>query len=231
MFSYYGAKSKIARHYPAPIFDTIIEPFAGAANYSLHGDNWKKKIILVDASPLIVSIWRWLIESATPEMILELPDLKKGERVPTWLPQPAKNFMGFHVNRGCATMNHQMAEWPAKSWPRKKAQVARDLPKIKHWKVMEGSYADIDISEPATWFVDPPYENGGDRYPYTITDFFPLAQWCRRLKGQTIVCENTSATWAPFKPLVQLTGSKHKTTEAIWSPVDDAKLDRLVADL
>jgi len=46
MFSYYGSKSKLAQHYPTPKYDTIVEPFAGAAGYSLYGDNWKKNVLL-----------------------------------------------------------------------------------------------------------------------------------------------------------------------------------------
>jgi site-specific DNA-adenine methylase len=42
MWSYYGGKSKIVQYYPDPKYDTIIEPFAGSAQYSLYGDNWKK---------------------------------------------------------------------------------------------------------------------------------------------------------------------------------------------
>ena len=35
MFSYYGSKNKIAKLYPLPKYDLIIEPFAGAAWYSV----------------------------------------------------------------------------------------------------------------------------------------------------------------------------------------------------
>jgi len=35
MFSYYGSKKKIVKYYPEPVHDVIIEPFAGAAWYSL----------------------------------------------------------------------------------------------------------------------------------------------------------------------------------------------------
>lgn len=38
MWSYYGTKKKIAKYYPSPQYDKIIEPFAGAAQYSLYGD-------------------------------------------------------------------------------------------------------------------------------------------------------------------------------------------------
>ena len=39
---------------------------------------------------------------------------------------------------------------------------------------------------------------------------------CETRRGQVIVCENTKATWLPFQPLIQLSGQKHTTTEAIW---------------
>jgi hypothetical protein len=32
-----------------------------------------------------------------------------------------------------------------------------------------------------------------------------------------IVCENTKATWLPFKPMIDMQGAMYKTTEAIWS--------------
>jgi len=34
LFSYFGSKARIGNKYPKPIYDTIIEPFAGAAGYS-----------------------------------------------------------------------------------------------------------------------------------------------------------------------------------------------------
>ena len=45
MFYYYGRKKQIAKYYPKPNFNTIIEPFAGSAAYSLHNDNWKKNML------------------------------------------------------------------------------------------------------------------------------------------------------------------------------------------
>ena len=45
MFYYYGRKKQIAKCYPKPNFNTIIEPFAGSAAYSLHNDNWKKNML------------------------------------------------------------------------------------------------------------------------------------------------------------------------------------------
>ena len=48
-------------------------------------------------------------------------------------------------------------------------------------------------------------------------NFLELGQWCRDRQGQIIVCENTSADWMDFKPLIAQRGSMATTTEAIWT--------------
>ena len=45
-FSYFGSKYRMAKHYPEPLYDIIVEPFAGAAGYSLLYPH--KNIILYD---------------------------------------------------------------------------------------------------------------------------------------------------------------------------------------
>ena len=80
MFYYYGRKKQIARHYPKAQHDVIVEPFAGAASYALHGDNWKKEVVLIEKDKRVAEIWKWLIEEATPTDISRLPDLKTGEK-------------------------------------------------------------------------------------------------------------------------------------------------------
>lgn len=70
MFSYFGSKYKLAKLYGAPRHDTVIEPFAGSAAYSLY---WEpKNVILFDKSPIIVSIWNYLI-TASEKQIMDLP--------------------------------------------------------------------------------------------------------------------------------------------------------------
>ena len=66
MFYYYGRKKQIAKHYPEPSYDTIVEPFAGSAAYSLYGNHWKRRVILVEKDDRVSQIWKWLIEEATP---------------------------------------------------------------------------------------------------------------------------------------------------------------------
>jgi site-specific DNA-adenine methylase len=56
VFSYYGSKTKLVHLYPPPKHDTIIEPFAGAAAYSLYGDHWQKQVILYDAYPKVAAV-------------------------------------------------------------------------------------------------------------------------------------------------------------------------------
>lgn len=46
MWSYYGSKSKVIRHYPAPQFGKVIEPFAGTAQYALR--YFDRDVLIVD---------------------------------------------------------------------------------------------------------------------------------------------------------------------------------------
>ena len=54
MFSYYGSKSKLVKHYPPPTCNKIIEPLAGSARYAL--EYFEKDVLLVDAYEVIVEI-------------------------------------------------------------------------------------------------------------------------------------------------------------------------------
>jgi 16S rRNA G966 N2-methylase RsmD len=84
--------------------------------------------------------------------------------------------------------------------------------------IRQGDFMDIENQE-ATWFIDPPYQFGGEHYKCSNKqiDFSLIAKWCKEREGQTIVCENTKADWLDFKPMVSMQGSTYKTTEAIWS--------------
>lgn len=80
MFYYYGRKKKLSGRYPDPTHPVIVEPFAGSAAYSLHGDRWQRKVILVERDPEIAALWRWLIGEATPDDILGLPNPEVGDQ-------------------------------------------------------------------------------------------------------------------------------------------------------
>lgn len=222
VFSYYGAKSKIINYYPPPKYDWIVEPFAGSAAYSQK--YWQRNVILTDLDPIIVETWSWLI-SATPDDVARLPLLDVGDDVRSLdIPQGARNIIRFWLGTGSAKPEEHQTLTRArasKNWygwnARKRDYIAAVVPRFKHWRVAHASYLDWGDFE-TTWFVDPPYCHGGERYrcPSTSLDFARLAEWCRARNGQVIVCENTKADWLPFRPLVDIRGSRHKTTEAIW---------------
>jgi len=108
-FSYYGGKWAIARRYPAPLFDSIVEPFAGSAGYSLR--YVARAVTLIDSYPAVVGTWRYLI-SVTPEEIRRLPLIEAGQRVDD-LPvcQEARWLIGWWTNKAAATPHQTLSAW------------------------------------------------------------------------------------------------------------------------
>lgn len=217
MWSYYGTKKRIAKHYPKPILDKIIEPFAGAAQYSLFDNNWEKEVILYDKYDVIINIWNYLI-NANEKDILSLPDMFEGDNVDkhTSLSKDEKNLIGFCINSGSAAPKKTTKKF--NSWNKTKLDISKNLYKIKHWKAYVGSYDVIENIE-ATWYIDPPYFSGGIWYRHNNKNinYDELGKWCLSRQGQIIVCENDSATWLDFKPLVVMNGQLHKTMEVIYT--------------
>lgn len=218
-FPYFGGKFMRAPYYPPPQHNTIVEPFAGAAGYSVR--HHERKVILVDRSIYIQGVWDFLIR-ATRSDIMGLPLLAPGDDVRSQpIPQEAQWLLGFWINQGSSVpkrtvggraSNRKFGTWGAAPRERLAAQVER----IKHWRMIPGDYTVApDVS--ATWFVDPPYKSQGKQYPHTITDFGVLARWCRGRKGQVMVCESDGADWLPFAPVTTVVGSTHrKTIEVLW---------------
>jgi site-specific DNA-adenine methylase len=219
MFSYYGSKSKVVHLYPKPKFGKIIEPFAGSARYSLK--YFDRDVLLVDKYEVIVRIWKWL-QQASPLDVLKMPKVKPGDKInrddfdcieQAWL-------MGFIVNQGSSQPKLTVADFATEEKIEKqKKTIAENLYKIKHWKIELGSYTEIWNGDEATWFIDPPYQFGGEYYHTgnKHIDYEVLADWCVSRNGQVIVCENTKANWMSFYTLQEMTGTAHTTTEAIWS--------------
>lgn len=217
MWSYYGSKSKVVDLYPPPKFDKIIEPFAGSARYSL---KWfDRDILLVDKYPVIIDLWNYL-KQASEKDILSLPEPKLGETInrddydcieQAWL-------MGFLVQQGVNAPRLTVSKYAIDGIATQKKNIVSQLWKIRNWKIRLGSYDEIENQE-ATWFIDPPYQFGGEWYVKSTKDidFRLLADYCKTRLGQTIVCENTKADWLDFKPMKEMQGLMYKTTEAIWS--------------
>ena len=217
MWSYYGSKSKVVDLYPSPKFGKIIEPFAGSARYSLK--YFEKDVLLVDKYPVIVEIWHYL-QQASKQDILGLPRPKVGESIEGFnLSNPEKWLLGFLIVAGVSQPAKRVASFEGIGLNRNALEnIANDLYKIRHWKVELGSYEDLPNVE-ATWFIDPPYQVGGEHYKMNSKqlNFYELGEWCKSRSGHVIVCENTKADWLPFKAMREMQGTLYKTTEAIWS--------------
>lgn len=214
MWSYYGAKTKIIDHYPPPKFDKIIEPFAGTSRYALK--YFDRDVLLVDKYDVIVKIWKWL-QQCSPKDIMGLPSFKKGDDIRSFnLIDEAKYLMGFCMGRGNSYPTNVGGNF--QDWESDKIRISKNLFKIKHWEILQGSYEQLE-NELAVWYVDPPYQFGGHKYKEGNKnfDFGKLAQWCLDRDGQVIVCENTKADWMNFKPILPQRGSRFTTIEAIWS--------------
>lgn len=206
MFSYFGGKRRIANKYPSPEYKLIIEPFAGAGAYSLL--HWEHDVILVDKSHDIIQLWKYL-RSCQPKDILDLPSVKNGEKIPTYLAEEERLLLGFCCNNGSSRPKKTAGRMNFNSWHRDRARIANNLHKRKHWQFWEADYTEIR-NVTATWFIDPPYVDGGKNYHHNKINYPSLAEWCQNRLGQVIVCENNEADWLPFQPLVEVTGQMYK---------------------
>lgn len=216
-FSYYGSKSKIANLYPKPKYGKIVEPFAGAANYSVI--NFENEVYLTDLNEDINDVWNFLI-NASEKDILSLPKFKLGLDLRNLnLSNGERKFCGFWANMGSNGPRNIVSKFAGENvqyFETKKTEVAKNLHRIRHWKINRISYENLFDDFLATWFVDPPYIKGGELYKYNTIDYPKLAEWCKIRKGLTIVCENDTADWLNFESLVEISGQCKNTTEVVY---------------
>lgn len=213
MFSYFGSKSKLVDLYPAPIFDKIIEPFAGSARYSLK--YFEKEIHIIDMYDKIINLWKYL-QQATEKDILGLPNIENKTKLDTikGITDEERTLIYFSSARGNGYVGSVSGNF--NNWERDKKRIASELYKIRHWKITQGDYRKVK-NEKATWFIDPPYQNVTRRnYKHSNIDYEDLAVYCTERRGQIIVCENDKATWLPFTKLKELNGLVKKTTETVY---------------
>ena len=225
---YYGGKWRAASSgvYPQPIHRTIVEPFAGAAGYSLvYGAD--RDVILVEKYPTIAAIWRYLI-GADPAEIRAIPEVDDVDDLPGWVPQAARWLVGFTMNSAVSTPRRTLsagrralraAHRQFEGWTdAMRERVASQVTYIRHWKVFEGDYTMAGCPL-ATWFIDPPYADAGKHYVHGSRglDYADLARWCMSRIGQPIVCESFGADWLPFRPCGHTRGvSGRLSREAVW---------------
>lgn len=222
-FPFYGSKYRLAKHYQAPGEETVIEPFAGSACYSVyHG---VKNAILVDKDPNIVSTWQYLTQ-ASPQEILDLPTLEKeGDCVSELdLPEGAKNLIGFWLTKGSRPATKRGAyaasdKWRHLFWREDvKVRIASQLERISGWSVIQGGFEQSPILPNSTYFVDPPYQEAGKHYKVQFSDYEKLSEWVTHLPGRVIVCEGAGATWLPFSHLGEFkTFTSGSSPEVIWT--------------
>ena len=199
-WSYYGAKYNIAHRYPYPQHNIIIEPFAGSAQYSLL--YYRKDVHLYDLDENICMIWDYLIHAKESQLRRLTIDFEHIDDLKGYT-QEEKVLMGFWCAKGASKPQSKMTEYAKhKNTANYKKRCIDQVRYIRHWKIEQASYTDIENIE-ATWFIDPPYQRGGDRYRKSskMIDYAHLAQWSEERKGSFIVCEGDDAEWLPFKEL------------------------------
>lgn len=206
------------------MYETIVEPFAGAAGYSTRYP--ERQVILFDVDPVICGLWDYLIHVPESE-IRSLPDeVSHVDDVDAC--QEARWLIGFWLNKGATAPMKSASAWarsgirPNSYWgPVVKERIASQVTNIRHWTIEQKSYEDIGDIE-ATWFVDPPYQGAcGRYYRHDSVDFPQLASWCESRRGQTIVCEQEGADWLPFSVMGQIKSNpssrgKGRSKEVIW---------------
>ncbi len=225
-FYFLGAKWRMvnASLYPPPKYETIVEPFAGAAGYSVnYADH---NVILYDLDPVVASLWDYLIHVSSAE-ILRLPALITDLRE-MHMQQEAKSLIGFWVNKGVSSPCNIPGAWmrgglrPNSFWGEAiRHRISTQVDHIRHWKIVNASYEKSDYGL-CTYFVDPPYENANAKwYKFHDIDYARLGIWCKTLYGQVIVCERQGASWLPFQFVANALSTQGKyrdghSKEAVW---------------
>lgn len=228
VFYYYGAKARLAKHYPKPVYRTIVEPFAGAAGYSVHHvlAGAVDRLVLVEKDARVANLWRRLL-LMSPEEILAYPEPLVGSWTNDFFVMTAATSNALARCRGFKVTPRTLDVFA--SMRRRVARVRLAMERVTV-EVIEDDYRSAPDLE-ATWFIDPPYRVQGHLnktvYPQGMgyksgcdsrsVNYMELAHWCRERKGQAIVCEHRGADWLPFRPLYETTdGLGQPKSEVVW---------------
>lgn len=205
-FTYYGGKWRLAQKLGPPQHDHVIEPFAGSAGYSVY---WEpKKVTLIERDPVVCGVWRYLIGASQRELMRLPSNISAVDELPASVCQEARWLIGFWFNHALSEPATRRSNWARKPsqvaffWSETiKRRLASQVDRIRHWKIIEGSWDESPNSN-AHWHIDPPYDNAaGTTYRHNDIDRNSLAKWCKSRRGFAQVCENDGATWLRFEPL------------------------------
>lgn len=169
----------------------------------------------------MIATWRYLIRVRAAELRSLPADVDCVDDHPH-LTQEQRWLIGWWLYRGSTYPRRRASSLKARlpsSGPfwceRVRDRLAERVESIRHWTAEVRSYDHIP-DEPATWFVDPPYQGRvGDHYARRFKEHYRLGEWCRSRSGQVIVCEHHGADWLPFRPLGP-TGRRNYR-EVVWS--------------
>lgn len=232
MFKWFGSKWSGAKHYPTPIYDTIVEPFAGGAGYSLNYP--EKNVVLYDSNKNVWALWEWLINYASynPCAISEIPlHVPEGTDIRTLGLTTGQELLLKHWQRTnnvgeCWTVSpwgNKPGQWTANT----RARLTDQVPQIKHW-VLLPQQTTFHI-QGATYFIDPPYQYN---YQYGVHGFNwkSLGESIANIPkpNQVIACEarcpktGRMPDWLPFIDFRKQVTSRrkaensHHSSEVIW---------------
>ena len=248
LFKYFGSKFRSAKYYPPPQYTHIIEPFAGGAGYSLRYR--EHQVTLIDLDAELIDLWTYLI-GADPAEIAAMPvtGLTQGTDIRTLglsagAAQLMRRWQRTGRNRSWTLSNITTGEskWCQEHgigqdggntgmWHRStRDYLVYAVETIRHWQAFCADWRQIDPSkaEPATWFIDPPYQHvAHTSYLHGCKgfDYSALADWCKRLPGQVIVCEQLGADWLPFRFSHEVSGMRGtlcgvagaRSQEVLWT--------------
>ena len=231
LFKWFGSKWLSSKTLPAPIYDTIVEPFAGSAGYSLRYCD--RDVLLYEKNDQIRSLWQWLIGTATQTDILDIPiGLTEGTDI---------RFIGLSPGQILLLKNWQRTNnvgncWTVSPWCNKPGQwtestrsrISEEFQAIRHWKI-GGTDGMLGFNNRiATWFIDPPYQFNY-QYRQAPISYYDLSVKALQCRGQVIVCEaacpktQVVPNYLPFEffgnrvTSRRKIGENHHSRELIWT--------------
>ena len=224
LFKWFGSKWQSGKHYPSPMHDIVVEPFAGGAGYSLNYP--EKKVFLWDDDPNLIQLWPYLIDRATETEIRDIPvGLSVGTDIRSVGLNRGQELLLKHWQRtnnvgDCwkiSPWGHLPGQWTENT----RARVAEEIRAIKHWEFRRNfpNYS----SCPATWFIDPPYQYNY-RYRVGMPDYDHriIKRFVEELSMESlvIVCEATRKEdgaipdYLPFQPSHRSVTSRRKASQS-----------------